>query len=151
MERFGRPNSLVDAMRDPAGPSRRSIVTAAVLDCVAVVVFVGIGRSTHADGVTLAGMASTSWPFLIGAAVGWLVCGGWQWPTRIVPTGLCVWIGTVALGMTFRVIAGQGTAVSFIMVATGFLGVTIIGWRAVVAFVGWLQGREPRLDRSLHR
>lgn len=146
MEALQGPPSLVGAMSDAAAPSRRSIVTAAVLDLVAVVVFVGIGRSTHADGVTVAGMTSTSWPFLIGAAVGWLVCVGWRRPTRIVPTGLCVWIGAVALGMALRVIAGQGTAVSFIIVATAFLGATIVGWRLIVIAVGRLRP-ELRLGR----
>jgi len=51
----------------------------AVMDLVAVVVFVGIGRSVHAHGLGLAGDVSTAWPFvaglasgIVGAYAGWL-------------------------------------------------------------------------------
>ena len=114
---------------------RSSSGLAAALDVIAILVFVGVGRSSHADGVTLAGMVSTSWPFLVGAAVGWTACSGWRHPLRVVPTGLCAWIGAVALGMALRVIAGQGTALSFTFVATGFLGATLIGWRLLGALL----------------
>jgi FtsH-binding integral membrane protein len=41
------------------------------------------------------------------------------------------WLGTVALGMVLRVVAGQGTAVAFIVVALVFLGLFLLGWRAL--------------------
>jgi len=41
------------------------------------------------------------------------------------------WLGTVALGMVLRVVSGQGTAVTFIIVALVFLGLTQLGWRAL--------------------
>jgi hypothetical protein len=37
---------------------------AGVPDAAAVLVFVATGWTAHADGVTLAGIASTSWPIL---------------------------------------------------------------------------------------
>jgi hypothetical protein len=40
---------------------------------------------------------------------------------------------TVVVGMILRVMSGQGTAVAFIVVALGFLGATMVGWRIVVA------------------
>ena len=46
----------------------------------------------------------------------------WRRPTALVPTGLGVWLGTVAVGMILRVLAGQGTAFAFILVALAFLG-----------------------------
>jgi hypothetical protein len=39
------------------------------------------------------------------------------------------WLGTVALGMALRVVSGQGTAVSFVIVALIFLGLFLLGWR----------------------
>ena len=47
-------------------------VAAADPDIVIVLVFVAIGRTAHAHGVTIAGLASTAWPFLARLAVGWL-------------------------------------------------------------------------------
>jgi hypothetical protein len=40
-----------------------------------------------------------------------------------------VWLGTVAVGMILRVLAGQGTAFAFILVALAFLGLFQLGWR----------------------
>ena len=39
-------------------------------DLVLVVVFAGIGRSSH--GESLSGIFVTAWPFLVGALLGWL-------------------------------------------------------------------------------
>ena len=64
-----------------------------------------------------------------------------------MPTGVVVWLSTVAIGMTLRVIAGQGTAVAFIAVALGFLGLFLLGWRAaalVAARVTTRAGAAPR-------
>ncbi|MGO9560689.1 MAG: DUF3054 domain-containing protein [Acidimicrobiales bacterium] len=99
------------------------------LDVLSVLVFVIIGRATHSKGDTVAGIASTAWPFLAGLAAGWLGGRAWKRPTAIAATGIAAWLGCVALGMTFRVIAGQGTAFAFILVALGFLGATMLGWR----------------------
>lgn len=107
-----------------------------VLDVVAVELFVGIGRSVHGVGMTLPGMASTSWPFLTGMAAGWAASTAWRRPARVLPVGLVTWLATVAGGMALRVVAGQGTAVPFIGVALGFLGATMIGWRLVAQLLG---------------
>jgi hypothetical protein len=42
-----------------------------------------------------------------------------------------VWISTLAGGMLLRVVSGQGTAVSFVLVAGVVLAVFLLGWRAV--------------------
>ena len=104
---------------------------AAVLDVVAVLIFVAIGRSAHAHGTTASGLAGTSWPFLVGLAAGWLVARAWRRPREIVPTALVVTVTCVAVGMVLRVVSGQGTAVAFVLVALGFLGMALLGWRAL--------------------
>lgn len=109
----------------------RSVLLAAA-DCGCVLVFVIIGRASHADGETLAGVASTAWPFLTGLAVGWAASRAWRRPASLVPAGLTAWLGTVSAGMLLRVVAGQGTAVSFIVVALVFLGLFLLGWRALL-------------------
>lgn len=110
-------------------PTPRRAAGAGAVDVVAVLVFVAIGRSSHHHGETVAGLAGTAWPFLAGLAVGWMVARAWQRPLELVPTALIVWISCVAVGMVLRVVAGQGTAVAFIAVALGFLGLELLGWR----------------------
>ncbi len=114
---------------------------AAVLDIACVLVFVVIGRASHVKGEALAGIASTSWPFLCGLAAGWAAAGALAaggraspgrpgpWPLAVRPAGLVIWLATVALGMTLRVVSGQGTAAAFIVVALAFLGLFLLGWR----------------------
>lgn len=127
--------------------SRMRLPTAAVIDVCCVLAFVAIGRASHHDGETIGGLASTAWPFLAGLAVGLLVTRAWRRPAAIVTAGLGAWLGTVAVGMLLRVVAGQGTAVAFIGVAVAFLGLFLLGWRGVaaVAAVAFQRGRPPSL------
>jgi len=112
-------------------------VVAAAADVCCVLVFVIIGRASHTKGESLAGIASTAWPFLAGLAIGWIVTLAWRRrPGGLVPAGVGAWLGTVAAGMVLRVIGGQGTAVSFIIVALIFNGLFLLGWRTVVLLAG---------------
>ncbi|STZ22148.1 transmembrane protein [Mycolicibacterium phlei] len=65
----------------------RAAATALATDLVLVVVFATIGRRSHAEGLTVAGIAGTAWPFLVGALVGWLLSLGWRRPYALLPTG----------------------------------------------------------------
>ena len=107
----------------------RSARLAILLDVCCVLVFVIIGRASHAKGETLGGIASTSWPFLAGLAAGWLATRAWRHPLALRPAGVAVWLCTVAVGMVLRVVSGQGTALPFIIVALAFLGLFLLGWR----------------------
>jgi hypothetical protein len=112
---------------------------ALVLDGLGVVAFVAIGRASHHHGETAQGIASTLWPFGVGTVVGWAVLAARTSARRSVgagpasvASGVTVCVSTVALGMVLRVVVGQGTAPAFIVVATGFLGAVMVGWRAVL-------------------
>ena len=98
-----------------------------------MLIFCTIGRRSHAEGVTFAGVAGTAWPFLVGAAVGWLASRAWRRPTEVVPTGLVVWVCTIAVGMLLRKATSAGVAVSFIVVASAATAVMLLGWRVTVA------------------
>lgn len=108
----------------------RPAVLALVADVVCVAVFCTLGRRNHDEGLTAAGIAHTAWPFLVGTAVGWLVARGWRRPLSLAPTGLTVWVCAVAVGMVLRKATGQGTATSFIVVASVTTAVLLLGWRA---------------------
>ncbi len=108
---------------------------AGALDVASVLVFVAIGRADHTDGVTVAGVASTSWRFLVGAAFGWQCALAWRRPLQVVPTGLVIWLSCVAEGMVLRVVSGQGTAPAFIIVALAFLGLELLGWRGLASLL----------------
>ncbi len=104
-------------------------------DVVVVLAFAGIGRASHDEGLTIGGWAHTAWPFLVGLLVGWLL-------TRLVRTApggvrgaMVIWLSTVAVGMVVRVITGAGTAVAFVIVALVFLGLFLLGGRAVATLV----------------
>lgn len=111
---------------------RTRCTVAFAADVVCVLMFCAIGRRSHAEGVTLTGVAATAWPFLAGTAVGWLVSRGWRRPTAPTPTGVIVWIATVAVGILLRKVSGQGVAVSFIVVASTVTAVLLLGWRLVM-------------------
>lgn len=117
---------LVDEQTRPA-------LTALATDLVCVVVFCTVGRRSHAEGLDLAGIAETAWPFLSGAAVGWLVSRGWRRPVAVVPTGVLVWVCTIVVGMLLRKLTSAGVAPSFVVVASISTAVLLLGWRVVVA------------------
>jgi len=102
-----------------------------LVDVCCVLIFVVIGRANHHAGDALAGIVSTSWPFLAGLAAGELATRMWRQPFALVPTGVGVWLATEALCQTLRVLAGQGTAAAFIVVSLVFLGLFLVGWRLI--------------------
>ncbi|AMO63692.1 DUF3054 domain-containing protein [Mycolicibacterium phlei] len=110
----------------------RAAATALATDLVLVVVFATIGRRSHAEGLTVAGIAGTAWPFLVGALVGWLLSLGWRRPYALLPTGVTVWVATIVVGMLLRRLTSAGTAPSFIVVASIATAVLLLGWRAAI-------------------
>jgi len=117
---------------------------ALVIDIVLVVVFAALGRSSHDETLNIPGIATTAWPFLAGLTVGWFATAGLyrdKFDARTaVPTGILVWLCTLVVGMLLRAVTGQGTATAFIVVATLFLGLFLVGWR-VIARV-WARRRD---------
>ncbi|QLY30898.1 DUF3054 domain-containing protein [Nocardia huaxiensis] len=116
------------------------------VDVVLVVVFCMLGRSSHDEDV-LAGLGRTFWPFGLGLLLGWVIAvavasgregasaakrfdGRAAWPT-----GVIVWVSTLVGGMLLRAVSGQGVAFSFIIVATAFLGLFLVGWRVAMSIL----------------
>ncbi|MEU4316463.1 DUF3054 domain-containing protein [Nocardia sp. NPDC024068] len=109
-------------------------------DVLLVVLFCVIGRRSH-DEAIIAGLLRTAWPFVAGLAVGWIAAlvlerrrtGTEPFDaTRLWPTGIVIWLSTLVIGMLLRVVSGQGTAVSFIVVAAVVLALFLLGWRGAI-------------------
>ena len=124
-------------------------------DAAAVLVFAAAGRRSHDEasatlGGALGGLAHTAWPFLVALALGWVLvlARGWR-PARVRPAGLVVWGATVLGGHALRLVSGQGSAVSFLVVTAVVLAALLLGWRA-----GWRAlrsaGRSPHGPRGQH-
>jgi FtsH-binding integral membrane protein len=120
-------------MADISEPIDRRAPFAALLDAGFVSLFVAIGRRNHDEGATVTGYLGTLWPFLVALLIGWTVLRAWRAPTT-VRTGVTLWPIVVIVGMLLRRLAGDGTALAFVIVATVFLGVTLVGWRAIWSF-----------------
>ena len=90
-----------------------------MLDVALVVLFAAVGRRSHAEGLDVTGILRTAAPFLVGTAAGWLLASlTLDSGPRSLAFGAVVVVCTVVLGMLFRRVAGEGTALSFVIVAT---------------------------------
>lgn len=133
-------NRCDDRQTDVVKPENR-LAVAVGLDTFAVVLFVALGLRTHDDESAYAAILETAAPFLLGLGAGWIVARAWKRPTAIF-TGLVIWPVTVLVGMVLRrVMFDRGTAASFVVITTLFLGACLIGWRTVWRLV---EGRRAR-------
>ncbi|MEJ6549762.1 DUF3054 domain-containing protein [Corynebacterium sp. USCH3] len=128
-----------DATSGPAGPlsatAGTSTTMAVVIDAVAVLVFALLGKLFHdTAGFSVLGWIGTAWPFLLGAGVAWaLLLTG---VVRPAPgTGVGVLIVTWFVGIVVRAIVTMSVAWGFVLTSLIFLGILLIGWRAVASFV----------------
>ncbi len=107
------------------------------LDLFVVLVFAAAGRASHDLGGDVLGVLATAWPFLVGMALGWVGAVFVPRPLRSWwLDGLVVALSSLLVGMLLRYATGEGTALPFVLVATGVLVAGIVGWRAVAALVG---------------
>jgi hypothetical protein len=110
----------------------RSAVAAFLVDAFLVLVFATVGRASHDEALSASGILAVAWPFLVALAVGWAVArvrGGW--PVRLAGA-MPVWLVTVVLGLTLRVLSGGGFAWSFGVVTLLVLGLFLLGWRCAI-------------------
>ena len=74
-----------------------------LLDVAWLVLFAALGRQSHGEGQSLAGVAGVAWPFLAGYAVGAVAVRLDRAP-RSLARLLPVWGLTVAIAMAIRTI-----------------------------------------------
>ncbi len=107
-----------------------------VLDLLVVVLFVLIGRRNHGEDGTVDGFFRVAAPFLLALAGAW-VWGRKRWSSASHwRYGVVIWVFTVAMGLLLRrVVFHNGTAIGFVIVATLFLGLGLVGWRVVATMI----------------
>lgn len=105
--------------------SQRAVITTAIVDVLAVVVFVAIGRRNHDEGTAISGVLSVAAPFLIALIASWVGLRTWNEPyTR--RSWAATWAITVFVGLLLRrLVFDRGIATAFIIVATITLGVLL--------------------------
>ena len=105
--------------------SRRAVITTAIVDVVAVVVFVAIGRRNHDEGTALSSVLGVAAPFLIALGISWIGLRTWREPFNRA-SFIATWVITVFVGLLLRrVVFDRGIATAFIIVATITLGVLL--------------------------
>lgn len=105
-------------------------------DVVVVFVFLLFGTAAHDSTAKGAShVVALGACFFVGLAAGWGASRGWRAPAKVWPTGVVVWLVTLVVGVVLRglLISGAGFTPSFLAVATVFLGVTLLGWRALAS------------------
>jgi hypothetical protein len=120
-----------DATPLPSDRMKRRATRELVYDAICVVVFVAIGRRSHHEDGAVEGTVRVAAPFLLGLASAYAV--GWRARGRAggLSFGVFVWLTTLVVGMVLRrTVFDRGTALSFVIVATIFLGLTLVGRRA---------------------
>lgn len=140
-----------DVLARPLPPPRvrhRVVATAAVLDVVVVLVFAALGRSTHHEAFSMGGVLGTAWPFLVALVLGWVGVRAWRHPLRMWPSAVIIWVCTWGLGMLVRALSGGGTALPFVLVALGTLGLGLLGWRPVARFAPSVRSTYPGLSQD---
>lgn len=112
------------------------LIPALFADAVAVAVFAAVGRRSHDETNGIAAVMSTAAPFLVALALGWMlvIALGRRRPAFADPVrleaGALVAVVTICAGLLLRrTLWDRGTALAFVVVATVFLGVAIVGWR----------------------
>ena len=105
--------------------SQRTVITTAVVDVVAVVVFVAIGRRNHNEGTALSGIIGVAAPFLIALGISWIGLRTWREPFNRASL-VATWVITVAGGLFLRrVVFDCGIATAFIIVTVITLGLLL--------------------------
>ncbi|MDO5533924.1 MAG: DUF3054 domain-containing protein [Propionibacteriaceae bacterium] len=113
-------------------------IAAIIGDLALVVLFVIIGRASHAEALDFDGIQRTALPFLAGTLMAWIGFLLKRHPGTTLLNGVFVWAMTVVLGLTFRLLLGDTAEFGFVVVTALVLAAFLIGWRAIV----WLVRRQ---------
>ena len=111
----------------------RTALRALLFDALCVLLMVVIGTRNHKTDTGITGILFVAAPFWIAMSLAHLA-PLLQRKNRKEQNVYMVWGYTVVMGMVLRnMVFNRGTAAAFIIVATVFLGITMFGWRALLA------------------
>ena len=111
----------------------KKVIRAVALDALCILLLVIIGTRNHETDTGISGVLFVGAPFWIalGIAHGSQLLSR---TTKAEANQYVVWGYTVIMGMVLRnYVFDRGTALAFVIVATIFLGVTMLGWRALLS------------------
>lgn len=128
-------------MTTSSRPAARTIALSFVADLVLVITFAALGRASHETEAFGPGLVMTAWPFVAALVIAWAASFAFQKPTALAPTGLIIWLVTVAGGLGIRVLSGDTAAVPFIIVAAITLALFLLGWRLIVMLIAKRRAR----------
>ena len=106
-----------------------------VADLVLVVIFAASGRGSHEESLGLAQILATAAPFLIALVIATVATRPWRSINDVWPWGVVVWLVTSGGGLLLRLAFGDTAHGAFPLVATGMLGLFLLGRRAVAGLL----------------
>lgn len=139
--RAGRaqPARYRGGMRKLRDVYRRRAVALPV-DLALVVLFTVIGRASHDEAITPAGVFTTAWPFVLAVLAGWLLITLARLRhTAVWPAGVILWVVTLLGGIGLRLLGGGTAEGAFILVAGIVLALFLLLPRLLLG--GW-RGRD---------
>lgn len=113
----------------------RDDVPAILADTAVVFLFAFIGRASHAESLGLGEVFHTGLPFWAGLLIGHLIVRFIRRSPRPFGWGAFLWVAAWGLGHAGRLMLGEGNDPAFMAVSAAFLGLGLLGWRAVIALV----------------
>ncbi|MFF1880369.1 DUF3054 domain-containing protein [Pseudarthrobacter sp. NPDC058196] len=133
----------MDSLKTKSAPSvvARTVILAAAADLILILAFAAIGRDAHHREEPVLGVLLTAWPFLAGAAAGWMAARAWRNPLSTLRAGVPVWLGSLIGGMLLRALTAQTVVLPFVIVATLALAVLLVGYRLLLAGAARLRRR----------
>lgn len=94
-----------------------------------------IGHASHQEALSLAGIAKTAWPFLVGLALAWVAMAYLHTRVTKLAAGVLVWLLTWGVGIVLRLVTKVGAPVPFLIVSALALAVLLIGWRLAYGLI----------------
>jgi len=105
-----------------------------LVDVGAIVLFAALGRRSHGEGSAATGILLVAAPFLAAWTLAWFATRLREAPSSPRRAALALALA-LPVALVLRAATGRGDAAAFIVVATVFLGLVLVGRRWLVAAV----------------